>query len=161
MENEDILLEKLESHFSSIVSEKTKSRNKDKFDKLIKELERINTGNNEHVKQAIALLKRERDLGESVLLDYLFSKTINEDIINELLGLINGKKGDIDPKNDKEWKIAYKDYLDNGGYDIGLRAFKKGTSSQSDKEWKIAYKDYLDNGGYDIGLRAFKKNFNQ
>jgi ribosomal protein L18E len=84
MENESILLKKIEEHFSSIISERVKTNNSNKFDKLIKELEKLNTGNNEHVKQAIAMLKRERDLRENVLCDYL-TKALDENKLIEIV----------------------------------------------------------------------------
>lgn len=68
--------------FKYFVNEKdTMKKNKAKYDKLIKELESINSKDNEDVKQAIAALKRGRDLKESpdaiVILNKMFSESPN------------------------------------------------------------------------------------
>jgi hypothetical protein len=70
MKSENLILEKLQQHLDLIITEKVKEIDKSKFDKLIKEIEKLNS-DNENVKRAIAMLKRERDLGECVLRDYL------------------------------------------------------------------------------------------
>lgn len=52
--------------FKHFINEKESEKSKRmKYDKLIKELESINSKDNEDVKQAIAALKRGRDLKES------------------------------------------------------------------------------------------------
>ena len=67
------------SDFKSFINEKDTSKlNMIKYDKLIKELERINSKGNEDVKQAIASLKRGRDLKESPELIDLLLKVIDD-----------------------------------------------------------------------------------
>jgi len=51
---------------------------KNKYDKLIKELEKLNSDNNEDVKLAIALLKQGRDLKENTEMVILLNKRMVE-----------------------------------------------------------------------------------
>ena len=64
--------------FKSFIIEKTMEKDKIKYDKLIKELESLNSKDNEDVKQAISALKRSRDLKESNELVDLLMKSINQ-----------------------------------------------------------------------------------
>ena len=50
--------------FNSFVCEKSESDNKSKYDKIIKDLEKLNKDGGD-VKEIIAMLKRSRDLKES------------------------------------------------------------------------------------------------
>jgi hypothetical protein len=89
MENENLILEKFKSHFVNVIIEKTKSKDKASFNKLIKELEAINKKGNDDVEELIASLKRERDLSEGKTYDEIIGM-IKEDYteISELLGIV-------------------------------------------------------------------------
>lgn len=64
--------------FNSFVCEKSESDNKSKYDKIIKDLEKLNKDGGD-VKEIIAMLKRSRDLKES------FEDAINVEAISNVL----------------------------------------------------------------------------
>jgi len=77
MSDEGRILESFKGHFNRTINEKTAIKDKSKFDSLIKDLEKLNTGKNEDVASAIAMLKQARDL-QSEMVD-LLAKRIKED----------------------------------------------------------------------------------
>lgn len=77
MSDEGRILESFKGHFNRTINEKTAIKDKSKFDNLIKDLEKLNTGKNDDVASAIALLKQARDL-QSEMVD-LLAKRIKED----------------------------------------------------------------------------------